>query len=89
MSGQIDEASATSKLSGAGLKSQSIDRYLSQWRNTKAAQVRIPTIAEAKQFYIGDIITETQYRELLTKNNVDGDSIEWFVKLAKIGRGEG
>lgn len=88
LSGAIDEASATSKLSAAGLKVQSIDRYLTQWRNAKAAQVRIPTISEAGQFYLVDIITEEQYRELLVKNNVDPDAIEWYIKKVKIGKGE-
>jgi hypothetical protein len=88
LSGQIDEASATSKLAGAGLKSQSIDRYLTQWRNSKAAQVRIPTISEAGQFYLVDIIDEAKYRELLEKNNVDPDALDWYVAKVKISKGE-
>jgi len=86
--GKLDDAGATGELTKAGLTLTGVDRYLLAWRREKDAAVRIPTIAEAKRFYIADIITEADFRDNLKANGIDPKFMDWYVKEAKLGRGE-
>jgi len=87
LAGKFDAGAVTAELGKIGIKGNSIDGYLLAWTRQKETAVRQPTIAEAKRFYIGDIITLEEFKDVLAQNNCSAQLVEWLVKEVEKAKG--
>ena len=60
---QINRAQAQSDLANAGLKGNSIDRYLLNWERAKTLQVKPLSLADLRRMYPKGIINEQEFRD--------------------------
>jgi len=78
----IDENAARSELAQAGLKAQSIDRYILNWQRATEIESALPSMADIKKWYAGDYIDEMKFRAYLAKHRHTTENIEIYVKQA-------
>jgi hypothetical protein len=76
----IDESGARNELTQIGLKSQSVDRYVMNWTRGIEADVALPSMADTKRWYLGELITEEKARALLTQHKHTTEHIEIYIK---------
>ena len=83
---KIDRNGAANELAQAGLKVQGVERYLLAWDRSMESAEKIPSPADAKRFYLSDLIDELGYRDLMKQNGYSAKNIELYVSLANIAK---
>lgn len=76
----VDEAGARNELSAAGLKAQSVDRYLMAWKRINENDVTLPSKADVKGWFMNDYIDETKLRDYLKRLKYGAEEIDIYVK---------
>lgn len=88
---KIDEGQARSELAQIGLKQQSVDRYVMNWQRATEVESAIPSLADVKRWYMGDLIDEGKFRGYLSQLRHTDENIELYVtelNNAKAVKGE-
>jgi len=79
----IDDSTAKNELAQAGLKQQSVDRYLLQWTHVNSVTEKLPSPADARRWFIGGYVDEAYYRDNLKLNGYGQSAIDIYVAEAK------
>lgn len=79
---KIDRVSAISELTAFGLKSNSIERYLLNWDRSLEAAVKLPTLSDARRWFVDDRIDESKFREILKANAYGVEYIDLYFAEA-------
>ncbi len=78
----IDRAAAQNELVQAGLKQQSVDRYLLAFDRVIENDVAVPSKADVRKWYLADYIDETRYRDYLKLLKYKQEDIDLYVRDA-------
>lgn len=77
---QIDRQAAQNELTQAGLKQQSVDRYVLNWDRATEVEAALPSIADVKRWFVSDYISELQLREYLKLHKHTPANADIYVK---------
>lgn len=75
----INENGARSELHQAGLKQQSVDRYILNWQRATEIESALPSMADIKNWYLQDYIDESKFRAFLAQHRHTSENIELYV----------
>lgn len=75
----LDRNGAAGELSKAGLKPAAIDRYILAWDRAIVTDVKLPTVADLRRWYLDDIVTEADVKDILTQYKYPEKVIGWYV----------
>jgi len=79
--GMLSEAQTRSALNKQNLRGSKIDALLDQWGLEKYKYEDIPTHAEVDSMLIQKIITEGQWRDVMTRRGFSYEHQTWYLKL--------
>lgn len=77
---QVDETQARSELAQIGLKQQSVDRYVMNWQRATEVESAIPSIADVKRWFMGDLITQDELISYLKQLRHTEKNIDLYVR---------
>lgn len=83
--GVLDFTDALSRLANLGLTETEIARVSARLEREQARQSKLPTKEDGAKFYAAKVITELEYRQLLTRLGYSKPWVEAYVALAKKG----
>jgi len=83
VAGEIKEADVNARLAQYGIPAAEVERYLQVWRIRREAKARIPTKSDIHDFFVRNIIDESEYRAALAKQNYSDAYINWYVARSK------
>jgi len=80
---ELKDSDVHARLSKYSLPANEVEEYLRVWRIQRDAKVRRPTKTDVHDFFIKNIISESEYRQSLRALGYDEKSIEWYVTRSK------
>lgn len=86
---KVDEPEARRELSEIGLRVQSVDRYILNWQRATEIEDNLPSVSDAKRWYLGDYINEQQLREYLKLHRHTDANIALYVRELNDKKAEG
>lgn len=81
--GQLTFAAAQDKLNQLGLTSIEVDTALTKLTRAEEKKVKLPTRGEGESFFLKGVITESDYRDLLSRLGYAVKWIDAYVRFAK------
>jgi len=79
--GMLSEAETRSQLNKLGLRGSKIDALLEKWGLEKYKYEDLPTHTDLNNLLIAKIITEGQWRDIMTRRGYSYEHQGWYLKL--------
>jgi len=70
---------AKSKLNSMGMKANKVDAFIANWSIEKYKYELLPTKSELSDFFLNGLISEDQYRQLMSRHGYSASSINLYV----------
>jgi len=75
----ISESQARDQLSKMGLLGDKIDAMLAKWSLEQYKTERLPTLSDLTNFLMRNIISQDQYRQIMSRHGYSGAHIQWYI----------
>jgi len=77
----LSETETRARLNKMSLRGSKIDALMEQWLLEKYKYQRLPTVSDLDDLIINDVITEGQWRDLMTRHGYSYEHQDWHLAL--------
>ena len=81
--GDLSATEVKNKLAAMNVQGDKIDALLAKWSLRKFKYQHLPSLADLTDFLLREIISETQYRSIMSRHGYSAGHIQWYLDAIK------